>query len=39
LAAALRDGRLQVTQGLGHRRLLEDAAVVDAVVRHLTTAR
>ncbi|HEY6514139.1 MAG TPA: alpha/beta fold hydrolase [Burkholderiaceae bacterium] len=35
LAGALRDGRLQVTQGLGHRRLLEDAAVAGAVVQHL----
>jgi len=39
LTAALRDARLQVTQGLGHRRILEDAAVVDAVVEHLTSSR
>jgi len=36
-AHALRDARLQVTRGLGHRRLLEDAAVVDAVVQHLAS--
>jgi pimeloyl-ACP methyl ester carboxylesterase len=39
LAHALRDARLQVTHGLGHRRILEDTAVVDAVVGHLRTAR
>jgi pimeloyl-ACP methyl ester carboxylesterase len=39
LAGALRHGHLQVTQGLGHRRILEDAAVVDAVVQHLTSER
>ena len=36
LADALPHARLQVTQGLEQRgRILEDAAVVDAVVRHL----
>jgi len=35
LAQALGNARLQVTHGLGHRRILEDSAVVDAVVRHL----
>ena len=39
LAGALRDGHLQVTRGLGHRRILEDAAVVDAVVQHLASPR
>jgi pimeloyl-ACP methyl ester carboxylesterase len=39
LADALPRARLQVTQGLGHRRILEDAAVVDAVVMHLATER
>ena len=39
LAHALRDGRLLVTQGLGHRRLLEDPAVVDAVAQHLALPR
>jgi len=39
LADALHDAHLQVTQGLGHRRILEDAAVVDTVVRHLTGSR
>jgi pimeloyl-ACP methyl ester carboxylesterase len=35
LAHALRDARLQLTRGLGHRRILEDAAVVESVVQHL----
>jgi len=35
LASALRDARLQVTSGLGHRRILDDAAVTQAVVQHL----
>ena len=39
LARALRDAHLQVTQGLGHRRILEDAAVVDAVAQHLAGPR
>ena len=39
LAGALPHARLQVTRGLGHRRILEDAAVVDAVVKHLTAER
>ena len=36
LAAALPKGRLVVTEGLGHRRGLNDASVIDAVVRHLS---
>jgi pimeloyl-ACP methyl ester carboxylesterase len=36
LAAALPQGRLVVTEGLGHRRGLNDAQVIDAVVRHLS---
>jgi pimeloyl-ACP methyl ester carboxylesterase len=39
LASALRDARLQVTQGLGHRRILEDAAAVGAVVQHMAGPR
>jgi pimeloyl-ACP methyl ester carboxylesterase len=39
LANALPRGQMQLTQGLGHRRILEDAAVIDAVVRHLQTER
>jgi pimeloyl-ACP methyl ester carboxylesterase len=39
LASALRDGRLQTTQGLGHRRILEDTAVIDAVLGHLRDPR
>jgi pimeloyl-ACP methyl ester carboxylesterase len=39
LAGALRSGRLQTTQGLGHRRILEDSAVIDAVVRHVRGER
>jgi len=39
LAHALRDARLQLTQGLGHRRILGDDTVVDAVVRHLQDAK
>ncbi|HET7525172.1 MAG TPA: alpha/beta fold hydrolase, partial [Burkholderiaceae bacterium] len=35
LANALRDGQLQSTEGLGHRRILDDDAVAAAVVRHL----
>jgi pimeloyl-ACP methyl ester carboxylesterase len=35
LAEALRDARLRVTQGLGHRRILEDPVVIDAVAQHL----
>jgi pimeloyl-ACP methyl ester carboxylesterase len=35
LAGALRGARLHVTQGLGHRRILDDAAVVAAAVQHL----
>jgi pimeloyl-ACP methyl ester carboxylesterase len=35
LAGALRGARLQVTQGLGHRRILEDPAVTAAVLEHL----
>jgi pimeloyl-ACP methyl ester carboxylesterase len=36
LAAALPHARLVVTEGLGHRRGLNDAQVIDAVVRHLS---
>jgi len=35
LAGALRGARLQVTHGLGHRRILEDPAVTAAVLEHL----
>jgi pimeloyl-ACP methyl ester carboxylesterase len=35
LATALPHGRLLVTDGLGHRRGLVDAAVIGAVVEHL----
>ncbi len=35
LAGALRGARLQMTQGLGHRRILEDAAAIAAAVRYL----
>ena len=35
LAKAIRLSHLQVTQGLGHRRILEDPTVADAVVRQL----
>lgn len=35
LTEALRDARLQVTRGLGHRRILDDPAVIDAVAQHL----
>jgi pimeloyl-ACP methyl ester carboxylesterase len=35
LEKALPDARLQVTQGLGHRRILDDAGVADAVLAHL----
>ena len=37
LAHALPEARLHPTQGLGHRRVLDDASVADAVVRHLRT--
>lgn len=36
LLAGLADGRLHVTEGLGHRRLLSDPAVMQQVVAHLT---
>lgn len=36
LRAALADGRLHVTEGLGHRRLLSDPAVMQQVRDHLT---
>ena len=39
LAQALGNARLQVTHGLGHRRILEDEVVVDSVVRHLLADR
>lgn len=35
LAATLPQARLLLTEGLGHRRLLADAAVLDAIGRHL----
>jgi pimeloyl-ACP methyl ester carboxylesterase len=35
LAAALRDARLEPCQGLGHRRILDDDGVADAVAAHL----
>jgi pimeloyl-ACP methyl ester carboxylesterase len=35
LASALRGARLQVTQGLGHRRILEDPAVIASAMQHL----
>ncbi|HVO06047.1 MAG TPA: alpha/beta fold hydrolase [Burkholderiaceae bacterium] len=35
LAKAIRLSHLQVTQGLGHRRILEDPTVADAVVRQM----
>lgn len=35
LARALPAARMQITEGLGHRRLLDDAAVHAAVVEHL----
>jgi len=35
IAGSLAGARLFATQGLGHRRVLEDKAVSDAVVRHL----
>lgn len=35
LAGAMRSAKLQVTQGLGHRRILDDAAVIASAVQHL----
>ena len=35
LAGALRAARLQVTQGLGHRRILDAPSVIASVVQHL----
>jgi pimeloyl-ACP methyl ester carboxylesterase len=35
LAAALPQASLQITKGLGHRRLLDDGGVIAAVSRHL----
>jgi pimeloyl-ACP methyl ester carboxylesterase len=35
LAMALRGAQLQVTQGLGHRRILDDASVIAAALQHL----
>lgn len=35
LAGALRGARLQVTQGLGHRRILDDPSVIASAVQHL----
>jgi len=35
LEQALRQARIEVTQGLGHRRILDDAGVADAVLAHL----
>jgi pimeloyl-ACP methyl ester carboxylesterase len=35
LATAMRGATLQVTQGLGHRRILEDASVVASALQHL----
>jgi pimeloyl-ACP methyl ester carboxylesterase len=35
LAGALHGARLQITQGLGHRRILEDDGVIAAAVQHL----
>ena len=35
LASALRGARLHVTQGLGHRRILDDPSVIAAAVQHL----
>ncbi len=35
LAGALRGARLQVTQGLGHRRILDDPSVVASALEHL----
>jgi pimeloyl-ACP methyl ester carboxylesterase len=39
IAAAWPGARLVLTEGLGHRRLLRDPAVVDEAVRFVTTAR
>lgn len=39
LAGALRAARLQVTQGLGHRRILDDGAAIEAAVQHLMRSR
>ncbi|HEX6720865.1 MAG TPA: alpha/beta hydrolase, partial [Burkholderiaceae bacterium] len=35
LAGALRGATLQVTHGLGHRRILDDASVIASAVQHL----
>jgi pimeloyl-ACP methyl ester carboxylesterase len=35
LAGALRGARLQVTQGLGHRRILDDPTAIALAVQHL----
>ena len=35
LAKALANARLMVTDGLGHRRGLNDAELIEAVARHL----
>jgi hypothetical protein len=35
LAGALRGATLQVTQGLGHRRILDDAPAIASAVKHL----
>lgn len=37
LSEAIAGARLQITQGLGHRRILNDPRVVDALIGHLTT--
>jgi pimeloyl-ACP methyl ester carboxylesterase len=39
LAAALRHADLHLTEGLGHRRVLEDPLVIDRVVRYLQNGR
>lgn len=39
LTASLRTARLQATEGLGHRRMLDDAAVIAGVVAHLSAGR
>jgi pimeloyl-ACP methyl ester carboxylesterase len=35
LAGALRGAKLQVTQGLGHRRILDDPTAIESAVQHL----
>lgn len=35
LESQLADAQLRITEGLGHRRVLQDAAVIEQVVKHL----